>query len=98
MEAAWRRVRAAAMAAAAEQLAQRESDLAQRERAVEDCTTCALCMDAPRALAFNCGHQVPFIGCRYRVGCCGSGQHHLHAVHGRAARARLQLQPPRARL
>ncbi|KAK9834309.1 hypothetical protein WJX81_005504 [Elliptochloris bilobata] len=57
MEAAWRRVRGAAATAAASTLARREAELAQRERAVEDRSQCALCMDAPRELAFNCGHQ-----------------------------------------
>ncbi len=57
LEAAWRRARGAAAAAAAAALARREAELAQRERAVEEGATCALCMDAPRALAFNCGHQ-----------------------------------------
>ena len=58
LEAAWRRARGAAAAAAASALARREAELAQRERTLEDRLLCALCMDAPRELAFNCGHQV----------------------------------------
>lgn len=57
MEAAWQRVHGAAGAAAARALARREAELAARERTLEDRTLCALCLDAPRELAFNCGHQ-----------------------------------------
>jgi len=84
LEAAWRRARGAAAATAAVALARREAELAQRERAVEEGATCALCMDAPRALAFNCGHQArprgpPAIQHRVGSACSACMRGHVRA-------------------
>ena len=53
----WQSLRDAIMAKVASDLRQREAALAERERAAEEATTCSLCMDRPKALVFNCGHQ-----------------------------------------
>ena len=53
----WQSVREALIAKVASDLRQREAALAVRERAAEEATTCSLCMEHPRTVAFNCGHQ-----------------------------------------
>lgn len=40
-----------------ENLSQRESSLAERERAAEEAMLCSLCMERPKTVALGCGHQ-----------------------------------------
>ncbi|CAK0737604.1 hypothetical protein CVIRNUC_000940 [Coccomyxa viridis] len=54
----WQSLRDAIMAKVASDLRQREAALAERERAAEEATTCSLCMDRPKTVVFNCGHQI----------------------------------------
>lgn len=53
----WQSVREALIAKVASDLRQREAALAARERTAEEANTCSLCMEHPRTVAFNCGHQ-----------------------------------------
>lgn len=54
---AWHKLRELIAARGATELAERETALAERERAAEEAVTCSLCMDEPKAIVFGCGHQ-----------------------------------------
>ena len=53
----WQSLRDAIMSKVASDLRQREAALTERERAAEEATICSLCMDRPKSVVFNCGHQ-----------------------------------------
>jgi hypothetical protein len=57
LSSSWRSLREAITTRGAQDLRDRESALAEKERAAEELTTCSLCMDGPKAVAFSCGHQ-----------------------------------------